>query len=183
MVRKMQYNLIKNYGSRKYVKWAWKRGFDMAIQNKIKGFTFIEVLMVFALISILSLLLMPSVHTMKEKGRQATCIGNQRQLAVAAILYANESLSKLPLNLVSLDNPNYFPEYMKEEPVDFADNVYAQYTMADFYNNNMYLTQCPEVGGDYHRSESVLFLRYECLCKRYAIRFNRERKHYDYNDR
>jgi len=119
----------------------------MANHRKIKGFTFIEVLMVFALVSILSLLLMPSIHTMKEKGRQATCIGNQRQLSVAAILYANESLSKLPLNLVSLDNPNYFPEYMKEESVDFSDNVYAQYTMSDFYNNNMYLTQCPEVVG------------------------------------
>ncbi|MDX9703504.1 MAG: prepilin-type N-terminal cleavage/methylation domain-containing protein [Candidatus Auribacterota bacterium] len=113
--------------------------------KKQKGFSFLELLMVFSVISILSLLLLPSVHDMKEKGRQATCIGNQRQLAIAAILYANESGAMLPISIAGISG--YLPadEYNASNP--FESTVFAQNVMSDFYNRDFKLTHCPEVQG------------------------------------
>lgn len=112
-----------------------------------QGFTFLELMMVFAVISVLTLLLLPSVHDMKEKGRQATCIGNQRQLAIAAILYANESYSQLPVSIAKVVHPSYLP--VKEQQADnpFKNAAYAQNAMSMFYNNDYALTRCPEVAG------------------------------------
>ncbi len=112
-----------------------------------KGFTFLELLMVFSVISILTLLLLPSVHDMKEKGRQATCIGNQRQLAIAAILYANESSTKLPISIASIATQSYLPAPAYNDSTPFENNAYAQNVMSHFYNQDFNLTHCPEVEG------------------------------------
>lgn len=52
-----------------------------------RAFTLIELLVVIAIIGILSGLLLPVLARGKEKARQAMCMGNLRQLAMAARLY------------------------------------------------------------------------------------------------
>lgn len=82
------------------------------------GFTFLELLVVFSVISILTIMLFPSVHKLKQQSRQASCINNHRQLAIASILYANESMEKLPVDLVKLSTGNYLtpaPHILPEE--------------------------------------------------------------------
>ncbi len=123
-----------------------------------KGYTFLEILLVFVLISILTLMLVPSVHNMKEKGRQATCIGNQRQLAVASILYANESMNTLPLTIASLNSSDYMipatnndSDYMSI----FQDTAYAGGPMSLFFNKDYRITMCPEVNGSILDSNPV----------------------------
>src|SRR5271167_3970269 len=60
------------------------------MKNKRTGFTLIELLVVIALIAILAALLLPALARAKEKGRQASCFCNLRQVALAARLYMGD---------------------------------------------------------------------------------------------
>ena len=64
--------------------------------RKSHAFTLIELLVVIAILSILAALLLPAIQSAKEKGRQATCISNMRNLTNAFMMYANESEGHLP---------------------------------------------------------------------------------------
>jgi prepilin-type N-terminal cleavage/methylation domain-containing protein/prepilin-type processing-associated H-X9-DG protein len=55
------------------------------------GFTLIELLVVIAIIGILAGMLMPVVAQAREKGRQAYCLNNIHQLALAMLLYVQDN--------------------------------------------------------------------------------------------
>lgn len=54
------------------------------------GFTLIELLVVVAIIAILAALLMPALRSAREAGKRVACMNNLRQLALAALNYAND---------------------------------------------------------------------------------------------
>jgi prepilin-type N-terminal cleavage/methylation domain-containing protein/prepilin-type processing-associated H-X9-DG protein len=61
-----------------------------------KGFTLIELLVVIAIIAILAAILFPVFARAREKARQSTCTSNQRQIAAAAMMFAQDHDETLP---------------------------------------------------------------------------------------
>lgn len=64
--------------------------------RRLRGFTLIELLVVIAIIAILAAILFPVISKAREKGRQASCISNQRQLAIAMLSLAQDHDETLP---------------------------------------------------------------------------------------
>ncbi|MFO7946624.1 MAG: DUF1559 domain-containing protein [Armatimonadota bacterium] len=58
--------------------------------SKEKGFTLIELLVVIAIIAILAAILFPVFARAREKARQASCLSNMKQIALAVIMYADD---------------------------------------------------------------------------------------------
>jgi len=61
-----------------------------------RGFTLIELLVVIAIIAILAAILFPVFSKAREKARQTQCTSNQKQIATAFIMYAQENEETLP---------------------------------------------------------------------------------------
>jgi prepilin-type N-terminal cleavage/methylation domain-containing protein/prepilin-type processing-associated H-X9-DG protein len=60
------------------------------------GFTLIELLVVIAIIAILAAILFPVFAKAREKSRQTQCLNNQRQIAIALQMYAEDHDEMLP---------------------------------------------------------------------------------------
>lgn len=54
------------------------------------GFTLIELLVVVAIIAVLAAILFPVLATAREKARQTTCLSDEKQLAMAVLMYAGD---------------------------------------------------------------------------------------------
>ena len=60
------------------------------------AFTLVELLVVVAIILLLAALLLPALKGARDKARTAVCLGNQRQLHVAIMLYAGDGSDWMP---------------------------------------------------------------------------------------
>ncbi|HZR21772.1 MAG TPA: type II secretion system protein [Verrucomicrobiae bacterium] len=64
-----------------------------------RGFTLIELLTVIAIIAILAGLLLPALVSTRLKATSISCLNNQKQLALACLIYADEFNDRFPYNL------------------------------------------------------------------------------------
>jgi prepilin-type N-terminal cleavage/methylation domain-containing protein/prepilin-type processing-associated H-X9-DG protein len=66
------------------------------IENQRRGFTLIELLVVIAIIALLLAILMPSLQAVKRAAQATVCLSNQKQIGMAADLYANDYEGRIP---------------------------------------------------------------------------------------
>jgi len=62
-----------------------------------RAFTFIELMVVLAVITILTALLLPALTRTREIGRSTVCLGNLHQIGIALQIYVQENQNLLPV--------------------------------------------------------------------------------------
>ncbi len=97
------------------------------------GFTLVELLVVITIIGLLVALLIPAVNTIRERGRQATCVSNQKQIGLAMLAYET-SQNHLP----------YLMDQMKitlatggtaQVPYSWAEAIFPNIEHSDIWQN------------------------------------------------
>ena len=84
----------------------------------IRSFTLLELLMVVAIISVLSALMMPAINTAKDSAKRARCQSNLHQIGLAVQMYINDKASYLPFACtIATETPPYpgpHPPYLQD---------------------------------------------------------------------
>lgn len=91
-----------------------------------RGFTLIELLIVIAIIGVLIAMLAPAIASTRTRSQMATCMNNMRQIAMAALMYADDNNEKLPdvTDTVNyIDNPTVYNCPQDHDPT--SPNSYA----------------------------------------------------------
>lgn len=92
------------------------------------AFTLIELLVVIAIISIMAGILFPVLSRAKEAAKKSTCISNMRQLAVATLLYNDDSNYRFPFQDYG---KSYWMFLISEYDGSLPDNI--QHRTASIY--------------------------------------------------
>jgi prepilin-type N-terminal cleavage/methylation domain-containing protein/prepilin-type processing-associated H-X9-DG protein len=84
-----------------------------------RGFTLIELLVVIAIIAVLMAILIPSLKIAREQARGITCLANQRSLAQAYIMYADENSGSICAGMADFKPINGVPPWVMP-PLDYT---------------------------------------------------------------
>jgi prepilin-type N-terminal cleavage/methylation domain-containing protein/prepilin-type processing-associated H-X9-DG protein len=114
------------------------------------GFTLIELLVVIAIIAILAAMLFPVFARAREKARQAMCLSNERQLALAWLMYAQDYDERACLSYYYVDNFRW--EYAWDFILDWHNITDGRpahtYGLLGSYTKSEQINACPSFFGE-----------------------------------
>ncbi len=102
-----------------------------------RGFTLIELLVVIAIIAILAAILFPVFARAREKARQTSCLSNLKQIALAALSYAQDYDEVTVMFAQSSVAPNYDFHWLLEPYVKNSQIWDCPSNTAKFDINNV----------------------------------------------
>lgn len=110
-----------------------------------RRFTLIELLVVIAIIAVLVCLLMPALKQAKENAKKVQCLGNQRQVGIAATLYLGD------FDMVFPDYECYWDAWTVIYPGNFLFRVpkpsKSAYAIGGGYLTSRAVLVCPSSNG------------------------------------
>lgn len=104
-----------------------------------RGFTLIELLVVIAIIAILAAILFPVFARAREKARQASCLSNIKQIALAGLMYTQDYDEKFPGHGCGWMDP--WGSTTRTE-ICYAAKIYP-------YMKNIQIFRCPSDSANY----------------------------------
>ncbi len=92
-------------------------------ERESRGFTLIELLVVIAIIGILSSVVLASLNSARQKGRDARRVSDMKQIALALELYYDAQAQTYPAAastaaLEGAGSPTFVPTYISTMPLD-----------------------------------------------------------------
>src|SRR5215469_8971457 len=108
----------------------------MQVPKGKQGFTLIELLVVIAIIAILAAMLLPVLARAKAKAKAISCANNNRQIALAVMMYASDNNEYLPPL-----NTGTWPTYTSNWWFKVLDS--GKYVTSSSTSNNVW--RCPAV--------------------------------------
>jgi len=101
-------------------------------ERRRNGFTLIELLVVLATLALLAAMLLPALAQTRQNSQVIECLANQRQLAVAWMMYARDNNDKL----VPVGSFQYQPANFGENPLT-EPNLQPGGSLAQFCPGNL----------------------------------------------
>ncbi len=98
--------------------------------SKGKAFTLIELLVVIAVIAVLMAILIPALNRAREQARGISCLANQRTLAQAYIMYADDNSGSVCGGWAQHDVVNGVPPWVMP-PLDYAGGAIVRMASGD----------------------------------------------------
>jgi prepilin-type N-terminal cleavage/methylation domain-containing protein/prepilin-type processing-associated H-X9-DG protein len=119
----------------------------MKHKSRFRAFTLIELLVVIAIIAILAAILFPVFAQAKAAAKKTSCLSNQKQVALGAVMYATDSDDLFPFDRGGDPGETYYGEPYQngamdpDAPTNWARGVYPYTKSFGIYGDSVAIDQ------------------------------------------